>query len=105
MVTFRLKLAVVLVLWKNNVVDFTVDTLAENDPGNPSDCMIVDQVNDNGCEVDKPIERPRSKKETQYPLQDSYDTVVSVVALTCSDALFDAISNYIQMIEDAEFLK
>ena len=44
MVTFQLKLAVVLVLWKNNVVDFTVDTLAENDPGNPSDCMIVDQL-------------------------------------------------------------
>jgi hypothetical protein len=36
-VKFRLKLAAVMVLWKNNIADFSMKMQANSDPGNPSD--------------------------------------------------------------------
>jgi len=82
-----------------------VNMQEETDSGNPSDCMVTTPVEENGCEVEKPAKRSRSLQETDHSLQENYDTVVSVVALTCSDALFQGICNYLQLVEDAELLK
>jgi hypothetical protein len=40
------------------------------------------------------------EKNISYPY-----TVISVVDLTCGDALFQGICNYLQTIEDADFLQ
>jgi hypothetical protein len=52
MVQFQFKLAAVLLLWKNNIVDFTVNVQEISDPGHPEDCMLVTDNNDDGCEVE-----------------------------------------------------
>jgi hypothetical protein len=46
MVQFRFKLAVVLLLWKNNIADFTINVQENSDPGHPDDCMLVTDNND-----------------------------------------------------------
>jgi hypothetical protein len=44
-------------------------------------------------------------KDIAHSIKENYDTVINIVGLTCGDALFQGICNYIQTIEDAEFLK
>jgi hypothetical protein len=46
MVKFRFKLTAVLLLWKNNIADFTVNVQENSDPGHPDDCMLVTDNND-----------------------------------------------------------
>jgi hypothetical protein len=53
MVQFQLKLAAVLLLWKNNIAYFTVNVQENNDPEHPNDCMLVTDNNDEGCEVEE----------------------------------------------------
>jgi hypothetical protein len=104
MVKFQLKLAAVMVLWKNNIADFNTKMQANSDPGNPSNCMVVTPNNDDGFDVYRPVKRSRSHKDIDHSIEETYDTVISVVGLTCCDALFQGIYNYLQTIEDADFL-
>jgi hypothetical protein len=52
MVQFRFKLVVVLLLWKNNIVDFTINVHENSDPGHPNVCLLDIDNNDDGCEVE-----------------------------------------------------
>jgi hypothetical protein len=67
--------------------------------------MVVTLDNDNGCEVEQPTKRCCLYSDIDQSLKENYDTVISVVSLTCGDALFQGICNYLQIVEDAEFLK
>jgi hypothetical protein len=42
----------VLLLWKNNIADFSVNVQKNSDPRNPSDCILVINKNDNGYEAE-----------------------------------------------------
>jgi hypothetical protein len=52
--------------------------------GNSDDCMLVTDNNSN------------------QSLKQNYETVIGVIGLTCPDALFKGICNYLQMIKDDE---
>jgi hypothetical protein len=41
MVQFRFKLVAVLLLWKNNIADFTVNVQENRDSRHLDDCMLV----------------------------------------------------------------
>jgi hypothetical protein len=50
MLQFRFKLAAVMLLWKNNIADFTVNMQENIDPGHPDldDCMLFTKDNFDG---------------------------------------------------------
>jgi hypothetical protein len=52
-----------------------------------------------------PTKRCCLHNDIDQPLKENYDTTISVVSLTYDDALFQEICNYLQTVEDAEFLK
>jgi hypothetical protein len=105
MVQFRFKLAAVLLLWKNNIADFTVNVQENSDPRHLDDCMLVTNNNDDGCEVEQITKRSRSNNGSDETLKQNYATLIGVISLKCPDALFEGIYNYIQMIKDDELLK
>jgi hypothetical protein len=105
MVRFRFKLAVVLLLWKDNITDFTINVQEISDPGHREDCMLVVDNNDDGCEVEHIAKRCRSNNDSDEPLKRNYATLIGVISLTFPDALFERLYNYIQMIKDDEFVK
>jgi hypothetical protein len=64
MVQFRFKLAVVLLLWENNIADFTINVQEISDPRHLEDCMLVIDNNDDGCEVEHIVKRCRSNNNS-----------------------------------------
>jgi hypothetical protein len=79
---------------------------AENsDLGHPDDCMLVTDNNDDGCEIEQIVKRSRSNNDSDESLKQNYTTLIGVINLTCLDALFEEICNYLQMIKDDELLK
>jgi hypothetical protein len=86
MVQFRFKLAAVLLLWKNNIVDFTINVQEISDP-------------------EHIVKRSRSNNDSDGEVSQNYATLIGVISLTCSDSLFDGIYNYLQMVNDDEFVK
>jgi hypothetical protein len=102
MVQFRFKLAAVLLLWKNNIADFTINVKENNDLGHPNDCMLVTDNNDDGCEVEQIAKSCRSNNDSDESLKQNYATLIG---LMCPNALFEIICNYLQMIKDDELLK
>jgi hypothetical protein len=44
---------VVLLLWKNNIADFTINVQENSDPGHPDDCMLLTENNNDGCKVEQ----------------------------------------------------
>jgi hypothetical protein len=95
----------VLLLWKNNIADFTINVQENSDPGHPDDYMLVTDNNDDGCEVEQIAKRYRSNNDSDESLKQNYATLIGVISLTCPDALFEGICNYLQMIKDDELLK
>jgi hypothetical protein len=69
MVQFQFKLAAVLLLWKNNLADFTVNVQENNDSGHPDDCMLVTDNNDDRCKVEQIEKRCRSNNNSDPPLK------------------------------------
>jgi hypothetical protein len=49
----------VLLLWKNNIADFTINVHENSDPIYLDDCMLVTDNNDDGCEVEQIVKRCR----------------------------------------------
>jgi hypothetical protein len=96
MVQFRFKLVAVLLLWKNNIADFTVNVQENSDSRHLDDCMLVNVYIVNRC---------RSNNDSNESLKQNYTTLIGVISLTCPDALFEGIYNYLQMIKDDELLK
>jgi hypothetical protein len=96
---------VVLLLWKNNITDFTVNVQENSDTGHPDDCMLVTDNNDDGCEVEQIAKRCRSNNNFDQSLKCNYATLIGVINLTYSDSLFEGICNYLQTIKDEELLK
>jgi hypothetical protein len=98
---------VVLLLWKNNIADFTVNVQENINPDhpNPDDCMLLTEDNLDGCEVEHIINRCRSNNDSDEAFKQKYATLIDVISLTCPDALFEGICNYLQMIKDDELLK
>jgi hypothetical protein len=107
MVQFRFKLAAVLLLWKNNIANFSVNVLENGDRGHPDpdDCMLLTEKNDDGCKLEKIAMRCRSNNDSDEALKQNYATLIGVISLTCPDALLDGICNYLQMVKDDELLK
>jgi hypothetical protein len=107
MLHFRFKLAVVLLLWKNNIADFTVNVQENIDLGHPDpdECMLLTEDNFDGCEVEHIMNRCRSNNDSDEAHKQNYATLIDVISLTCPDALFEGICNYLQMIEDDKILK
>jgi hypothetical protein len=95
----------VLLLWKNNIANFTVNVQENSDSGHPDNCMLVIDNNDDGCEVKQIVKRCRSNNDSDESLKQNYATLIGVISLTCPDALFEGICNYLQMIKDDELLK
>jgi hypothetical protein len=95
----------VLLLWKNNIADFTVNVQENSDPEHPDNCMLVTNNNDDGCKVEQIAKRCRSNSNSNQPLKRNYETHIGVISLTCPDALFEGICNYLQTIKEDEFLK
>jgi hypothetical protein len=87
MVQIRFKLAEVLLLWKNNIVNFIVNVQEMSDPGHLEDCMLVTDNNYDGCEVEHIAKRCRSNNDSDEPLKRNYATLISVISLMCPDAL------------------
>jgi hypothetical protein len=65
--------------------------------------MLVTDNNDDGCEVEHIVKRYRPNNDSDQSLKWNYTTLISVISLTCSDALFEGIYNYLQTIKDYEF--
>jgi hypothetical protein len=105
MVQLRFKLAAVLLLWKNNIDGFTINVHENNDPGHPDVCMLHTDNNDDGCKVEQIAKRSRSNNDSDEALKQNYATLIGVISLTCPDALFEGICNYLQIIKDDELLK
>jgi hypothetical protein len=105
MVQFRFKLAAVLLLWKNNIADFIVNVQENSDPGHPDDCMLVTDNNNDECKVEHIAKRCRPNNDSDQPLKPNYAIIIGVITLTCPDALFEEICNYLQTIKDDNFLK
>jgi hypothetical protein len=95
----------VLLLWKNNIANFTVNVQENSDPGHPDYCMLVTDNNDDRCEVEQIAKRCRSNNDSDEVLKQNYSTLLGVISLMCPDALFDGICSYLQMIKDDELLK
>jgi hypothetical protein len=90
---------------ENNIADFTVNVQENSDPGHPDDCMLVTDNNDDGCKVEQIAKRCRSNNDSDEALKQNYATLIGVISLMCPEALFEGISNYLQMIKDNELLK
>jgi hypothetical protein len=105
MVQFWFKLALVLLLWTNNIADFTVNVHENNDPEHLDDCMLDTDNNDDGCKVEHIAKRCRSNNDSDETLKQNYATLIGVISLTCPDASFEGICIYLQMIKDDELLK
>jgi hypothetical protein len=67
--------------------------------------MLVTDNNDDGCEVEQIAKRCRSNNDSDEAFKQNYVTPIGVISLTCPDALFEGICNYLQMIKDDELLK
>jgi hypothetical protein len=67
--------------------------------------MLVTDNNDDGCEIEQIVKRSRSNNDSDESLKQNYATLIGVISLTCLDALFEEICNYLQMIKDDELLK
>jgi hypothetical protein len=67
--------------------------------------MLVTDNNNDGCEVEHIVKRYRSNNDSDEEVSQNYTTLIGVISLTCSDALFDGICIYLQMINDDEFVK
>jgi hypothetical protein len=76
-----------------------------SDPRHPEDCMLVTDNNDDGCEVEHVVKRCRSNNNSDKEVSQNYATLIGIISLMCLDALFDGICNYLQMINDDEFVK
>jgi hypothetical protein len=76
-----------------------------NDSEHPDNYMLVTDNNDDGCEVEQIANRCRSNNDSDEALKQNYATLIGVISLTCPDALFERICNYLQMIKDDELLK
>jgi hypothetical protein len=59
----------VLLLWKNNIADFTINVQEISDPEHPEDCMLVIDNNDDGCKVEHIAKRCRSNNDFDEPLK------------------------------------
>jgi hypothetical protein len=75
------------------------------DPGQLDDCMLVNDNKDDGCEVEQIAKRCRSNNDYDEALKQNYATLIGVISLTCPNALFEGICNYLQMIKNDELLK
>jgi hypothetical protein len=97
----------VLLIWKNNIANFTVNAQENIDPGHPDpdDCVLLNEDNFDGCEVEHIVNRCWSNNDSNEALKQNYATLIGVINLTCPDALFEGICNYLQMIKDDELLK
>jgi hypothetical protein len=69
MVQFRFKLPTVLLLWENNIADFTVNVQKNSGPGHPYDCILVTDNNDDGYEVEQIAKRCRSNNDFDQSLK------------------------------------
>jgi hypothetical protein len=67
--------------------------------------MLVTDNNNDGCEVEHIVKRYRSNNDSDEEVSQNYATLIGVINLTCSDSLFDGIYNYLQMVNDDEFVK
>jgi hypothetical protein len=83
----------VLLLWKNNIADFSVNVQENSDTENPSNCILVTDNNDNGCEVVHLAKKYRSNNDSDQSLKQNYETMIGVIGLTSPDALFEEICN------------
>jgi hypothetical protein len=88
MLQFRLKLAAVLLLLKNNIANFTVNVQENSDPVNLDVCMLVTDNNNDGCEVEQLVKTCRSNNDSDQLLKRNYEIVIGVIILMCLDALF-----------------
>jgi hypothetical protein len=95
-----------MLLWKNNIADFTVNMQENIDPGHPDldDCMLFTKDNFDGWEVEHIVNRYRSNNDSDEALKQNYATLIGVISLTCPDALFEGICKYLQMIKDDNLL-
>jgi hypothetical protein len=84
-----------MLLWKNNISDFTVNVHENNGLGHPDDCMLDIDNNDDGCEVEQITKRCRSNNNSEEALKENYATLIGVINLTCPDALFEGICKYL----------
>jgi hypothetical protein len=84
---------------------FYCQCVENSDLGHPDDCMLVTDNNDDGCEIEQIVKRSRSNNDSDESLKQNYATLIGVISLTCLDALFEEICNYLQMIKDDELLK
>jgi hypothetical protein len=95
----------VLLLWKNNIANFTVNVQENSDFGHLDNCMLVTDNNDDRCELEQIVNRCRSNNDSNESLKQNYTTLIGGISLMCPDALFEGIYNYLQMIKDDELLK
>jgi hypothetical protein len=98
-------LRAMLLLWKNNIVDFSVNVQEIIDLGNQGDCLLVTNNNDNECEVEQLAKRCWSNNDSDKSIKRNYETAIGVIGLMCPDTLFEGIYNYLRTIEDDELLK
>jgi hypothetical protein len=59
----------VLLLWKNNIADFTINVKENTNPGDPNDCMLLIENNDDGCKVEQIVKRCRLNNDSDQPLK------------------------------------
>jgi hypothetical protein len=59
----------VLLLWKNNITNFSVNVQKNSDPRNMDDCMLVTDNNINECEVEQLAKRYRSNNDSDQSLK------------------------------------
>jgi hypothetical protein len=72
----------VLLLWKNQIADYTINVHENNDLGHPDDCMLDTNNNDDGCEVEQIAKRCRSNNDSDEALKQNYATLIGVISLT-----------------------
>jgi hypothetical protein len=78
-----------------NIVDFTVNVHENSDPGHRDDCMLDTDNNNDGCKVEQIAKRYRSNNDSDEALKQNYATLIGVMSITCHDALFEGICNYL----------
>jgi hypothetical protein len=93
--------------YEKNIADFTINVQENIDPGHPDpdDYILLSEDNFDGCEVEHIVNRSMSINDSDEALKQNYATLIGVISLTCPDALFEGICNYLQMIKDDELLK
>jgi hypothetical protein len=68
----------VLLLWKNNISNFTINVQEINDPRHPEDFMLVTDNNDDGCEFEHIAKRFGSNNDSDEPLKLNYAMLICV---------------------------